>query len=148
MRRALAFAFLVLPVASAIAGELLGTNPSGKADGKQFNFSVTEKAVKAAPAWPRDASCPPLEPRRAIEIAAKQLRDLVKEPGKWYFHEISLVDFGDHLHWVYIVMFDREYPEDVAVFGADYFQIPVLLSGATIKPEVREIGPDKIEPAR
>jgi hypothetical protein len=141
-------ALLLLSITCAIRGDVTGINPSGKADGKQFSFTVTDTAVKGATAWTRDASCPPLEPRRAIEIATKQLHELVKEPAKWYFHEISLVDFGDHLHWVYIAMFDRRYPADMAVFGADYFLIPVLMSGATLKPKVTYIGPDKIERRR
>ena len=105
-------------------------------------------AVKATPEWTRDTSCPPLDPRRAIEVATEQLNELVKEPGKWYFHQISLVDFGDHVHWIYIAMFDRQYPADIAVFGADYFQIPALMSGATLKPKVQSIAPDKMESTR
>ena len=48
--------------------------------------------------------------------------------------EIALVDSGDHLHWIYVVRFQRIYPEDVAVFGADYFNIAVLMDGTSIKP--------------
>jgi hypothetical protein len=120
----------------------------GHRPGKQFDFSVTDTAVKATPVWTPEATCPPLEPRRAIEIATTQLHDLVKDPAKWYFLQINLVDFGDHLHWVYVVMFDRQYPPDLAVYGGDYFQIPVLMNGATLKPKVRDVGPDKIEPSR
>ena len=36
---------------------------------------------------------------------------------------------GDHLHWIYEIHFDRTYPADVAVFGADYFDMPVLMDG-------------------
>jgi len=36
---------------------------------------------------------------------------------------------GDHLHWIYEIYFDRTYPADVAVFGADYFDMPVLMDG-------------------
>ena len=117
---------------------------SGKADGKQFEFPLSAEAVKATPVWTADSPCPPVEPRRAIEIATKQLHDLVKEPAKWYFVQLNLVAFsGDH--WAYIVVFDRQYPNDVAVFGGDFFEIPVLMSGATLKPKVIDIGSDKIE---
>ena len=47
-----------------------------------------------------------------------------------------------------MAMFDRQYPTDIAVFGADYFQIPVLMSGATLKPKVQYIAPDKMESTR
>jgi hypothetical protein len=29
-------------------------------------------------------------------------------PNQWYVREVSLMDFGDHVHWVYIVRFERE----------------------------------------
>jgi hypothetical protein len=144
MSRALPIAILLFLVTQAISGEISGMAASGKADGKQFEFPLTADVVKATPAWTPNSPCPPVEPRRAIEIATKQLHELVKEPAKWYFLQLNLVEFsGDH--WAYIVIFDRHYPEDVAVFGADFFQIPVLMSGATLKPKVIDIGPDKIE---
>ena len=148
MTRVLPIALVFVAIRYAIAGQIGGYGAGGKADGKQFDFTITDTAVKASPVWTSDATCPPLQPRRAIEIATKQLHDLVKDPEKWYFLQINIVDFGDHLHWVYVVMFDRQYPPDLAVYGGDYFQIPVLMSGATLKPKVRDIGPDKIEPAR
>jgi hypothetical protein len=144
MPRALPIAILLCLVTPAISGEISGMGASGKADGKQFEFPLTADVVKTTPAWTANSPCPPLEPRRAIDIATKQLHELVKEPSKWYFVQFELVQFsGDH--WAYIVIFDRHYPEDVAVFGADFFQIPVLMSGATLKPKVIDIGPDKIE---
>jgi hypothetical protein len=147
MTRTLSAAVLLLSVASAISGEITGMGASGKADGKQFEFPLTAAVVKDAPAWKPDSSCPPLEPRRAIDIATKQLHQFVKEPGQWYFLELELVQFTGE-HWAYIIVFDRHYPENVAVFGGDFFRIPVLMSGATLKPKVIDIGPDKYEPAK
>ena len=145
MKCALAFLLLVLPFACVIGGEVVisGLSPMGKADGKAFFFSVSDTVVKATPVWLRDAPCPPLAPRRAIEIATKQLHELVKEPAKWYFHSISLVDFGDHIHWVYVADFYREDPANPTEFNIGSFEIPVLMSGATLKPKVTDIGPDK-----
>jgi len=145
MTRGLPIALVLFVVSYAISGEIGGYGAGGKADGKQFDFSVSDTAVKATPAWTPDAACPPLQPRRAIEIATKQLHDLVKDPAKWYFLQINLVDFGDHMHWVYVVIFDRHYPPDLAVYGGDYFQIPVLMSGTTLQPKVRPLPPDVIE---
>ena len=145
MRRVLPIAILFVFITRAISGEIAGMGASGKADGKQFEFPLTADVVKTTPSWTTDSACPPLEPRRAIDIATKQLHDLVKDPSKWYFVQFELVQFtGDH--WAYIIIFDRHYPENVAVYGADFFQIPVLMSGATLKPKVIEIGPDKYEP--
>ena len=147
MTRALSIVLLLFSMAPAMGGEILGMGASGKADGRQFEFPLTADVVKPTPAWKPDSPCPPLEPRRAIEIATKQLHDLVKEPAKWYFVQLELVQFsGDH--WAYIVIFDRHYPEDVAVFGADFFHIPVLMSGATLKPKVIDIPPSKYDSHR
>jgi hypothetical protein len=143
MRALVAVAVVILPLTSLASGDVTSVNPTGKADGKHFSFSVADTVVKDTPAWSPDAAFPPLEPRRAIEIATKQLHELVKEPAKWYFHEISLVDFGDHIHWIYVASFEREY--DTAVFGADYFNIPVLMSGATLKPKVTLLPPVDIK---
>jgi hypothetical protein len=146
MRRTIALPFLfaaLTPIIAGGTGEISDVSPMGQAEGKAFYFHVHDAVVKTTPVWKPDATCPPLEPRRAIEIATKQLHQLVKEPARWYFHEISLVDFGDHVHWVYIVSFYREYPE--AVF-MDNFQIPVLMNGAIVKPKVVQI--DQVEPAK
>ena len=121
-----------------------GMGAGGKADGKQFSFDLTAEVVKETPAWMPNSSCPPLEPRQAIEIATKQLHGLVKDPSAWYFLQLNLVQFnGDH--WAYIVVFDRHYPDDVAVTFGDYFQIPVLMSGATLEPKVSALPRDVIE---
>ena len=36
-------------------------------------------------------------------------------------------DKGDHFHWISELHFDRTYPADVAVFGADYFDMPMMV---------------------
>jgi hypothetical protein len=144
MRHLLPIAAVLLLPAVASGGEIAGMGARGKADNKQFEFPLHADEVKATPAWTSNSPCPPLEPRRAIEIATKQLRELVKEPAKWYFVQLELVQFsGDH--WAYIVIFDRHYPEDVAVTFGDFFQIPVLMSGATLQPRVTALPPDVIE---
>jgi hypothetical protein len=144
MSRALPIVMLLAVVAHATGAEIGGMGASGRADGKQFEFPLTADIVKATPAWTPHSSCPPLEPRQAIEIATKQLHDLVKIPADWYFLQLNLVRFsGDH--WAYIVVFDRHYPEDVAVTFGDYFQIPVLMSGVSLEPKVRALSRDVIE---
>src|SRR4029077_18775891 len=94
MLRALPIAILLCLVTPAISGEISGMGASGKADGKQFEFPLTADVVKTTPAWTADSPCPPLEPRRAIDIATKQLHQLVKEPSKWYFVQFELVQFS------------------------------------------------------
>ena len=128
------------------AGEVASMSPSGKADGRQFHFKVTDTDVLSAPAWAMNAPNPPLSARRAQEIARKQLDKFVREPSKWYFHELSLIDFGDHIHWLYVVRFERDYPADIAVTFGDYFEIPVLMSGAIFQPKIVSLSPDEVRP--
>lgn len=148
MRVAIIAGFFFCAALAVAAGEVGGMSPSGKADGKQFFFKVTDTDVKNAPPWALDAPNPPLSPRRAQEIARKQLDGFVREPSKWYFHEVTLVDFGDHIHWLYVVRFEREYPPDMAVYGADHFEIPVLMNGSIFQPKIVSLPPDEVRPAK
>lgn len=119
----------------------------GKADGKSFSFSVTDQTVRKTPPWRSSAADPPFPIRRAITIARRQLDGLVRDRAVWQFEQICLSEFPED-RWVYFVSFRREYPPDMAVFGADYFHIPVLMDGRTLRPKVRYIGPDKYERIR
>jgi hypothetical protein len=118
---------------AAIAGELFSIVPWGRAEGKEFKFTVTDADVRSTPAWQPDAANPPLPPLRAQEIARKQLEQFVSDHAKWRLHEISLRNVGDN-HWVYVVRFDRQPPE-VPTDSASFF-IPVLMNGAILQPEV------------
>lgn len=122
-------------------------HPGGKADARQFEFNVTDADVSKTPVWQPDSATPPLSPRRAGEIAQKQLEGFVLDRTKWRLFQIILVDWGQH-HWFYIVRFERQYPPDLAVFGGDYFEIPVLMSGAVLQPKIMQLPPDRIEPAK
>ena len=117
----------------------ISVSGSGKADGKDFSFTVSASDVTKTPIWAPTAEHPPLSPRQALGIARNQLRTLVKDADDWPLHEIGLTDMGDHLHWIYMVYFFRKYPPDVAVYGADHFYIPVLMDGRVIKPKVRSL---------
>jgi hypothetical protein len=119
----------------------------GKADGKSFSFSVTEQTVRKTPPWRSNAAHPPFPIRRAIAIARQQLDRLVRDPAVWQFEQICLSEFPEG-RWVYFVSFHREYPPNVAVFGADYFHIPVLMDGSTVRPKVTYVGTDKYKRLR
>ena len=128
------------------SGMLARDHPSavghGQADGKSFYFPVTMAEVVATPAWGADAPHPPLSARDAIAIARRQLDELVTDRAVWRFDQVCLSEFGAD-RWAYFVGFRREYPPEIAVIGADTFYIPVLMNGATIKPEVTHVEPNK-----
>src|SRR5438477_8838874 len=56
MTRLFPIALAVFSISYTIAGEIGGYGAGGKADGKQFDFSVTDTAVKATPVWTPDAA--------------------------------------------------------------------------------------------
>ena len=133
--RAVTVAILVSAAALVFADELcLSTPAGGKVDGKTFDYTVSRDDVIGTPIWPQKDEHPPLSPRRAQEIARKELGKLVKNIDEWSLRGIVLFDMGDHLHWIFKIHFDRTYPADVAVFGADYFDMPVLMDGKVIPP--------------
>lgn len=144
MSRVLLLVILLALLTHARSADIAGMGAGGKADGKQFEFPLTADIVKATPAWTSKSACPPLEPRHAIEIATKQLHALVKDSAVWYFVQLELVQFsGDH--WAYIVVFDRHYPDELAVTFGDYFWIPVLMNGKTLEPKIHALPHDVIE---
>jgi len=143
----LAIAFSCIVVAADYSDkELVGPvlSVGGRADGKDFWFHISSEVLKKTPAWMPTSPCPPLEPRRAIEIATKQLHGLVKDPSLWSFSSLGLVPFKAD-QWVYTVAFQRHYPENVSSQGGDWFALPVLMNGSTIEPKVRLLPPDVIE---
>ena len=134
--------FLVITVSLVFIAYAHGKEPSwrysatGQADRKQFTSKVTDAALAKAPAWSKGSERPPLSPGRARELAYKQLQESVHDAKQWKLHEIGLVDTGDHVHWIYVAHFMRRYPDTVAVFGAEFFDIVVLMDGTPIKPEL------------
>jgi hypothetical protein len=74
-------------------------------------------------------------PRHAIEVARKQLKSFVGDGNKWRCDGISLFDLGKD-RWIFLVRFGREYPPTTAVYGGEYFDIPVLMNGSVVKPTI------------
>jgi len=134
--RSIVVALLLFSARCGVSGECISIFPRGEAEGKQFNFKLTAADVRYTPLWYPNAPNPPLPPRRAEEIARKQLEQFVVEPGRWQLTEIRLINLGDN-HWVYVVSFHGQYPPEVAVRHASFFEIPVLMNASVVKPEVK-----------
>jgi hypothetical protein len=135
----IAFVFLA---ATSVAGELYERySVSGKANGQSYEFAATKAELAKAPVWPVGTERPPLAPRRAEEIARKQLLQLLPGGLDWRLEGITVSPLGDDLHWVYVVEFSPPLCPDVALFGADYMRLLVLLDGSVIKPKITPIPP-------
>jgi hypothetical protein len=134
-----AFAFLA---ATAVGGELYESfSVSGKANNQSYEFTATKADLAKTPVWPVGTEQPPLTPRRAEEIARRQLQQLVPGGGDWRLEGITVSPLGDDLHWVYSVEFSPPLRRDVAEFGRDYMRLLVLFDGSAIKPKITPIPP-------
>jgi len=139
MRSRVLFALLALAAATWGDEPVFRYSATSQADEKQFSSRITDEALAKAPVWSPDVGAPPLTAGRAQQIAFKQLSQSVTDPKQWDLHEIGLVDTGDHFHWIYVVHYVRHYPAEMAVFGAEFFDIVVLMDGTVIKPEVLHV---------
>ena len=131
--RFLAFPLLFVAAIVALADDPVHVG-SGKADGNSFTFPLTKAQIEAMPRW-SDSDARAISPRVAIGTARNQLRTFVADGEKWSFRNICLFDLGDE-RWIYVVSFHREYPPEDAVFGGEHLEIPILMDGSTVTPEV------------
>lgn len=137
--RFITFAFMLSFVASAIGDEVHDYSSYSTVDEKAFESKVSSDVVAKTPTWSPEAENPPLSARRAIRVARKQMEALVHNPSVWRLDTIQLLDMGDHLHWMYIVEFERQYPPDFAVYGDHSLRILVLMNGVAITPRPKEV---------
>jgi hypothetical protein len=122
-----------------VAGNAAGF--SSYVRGERWDFNVTHEALAQTPSWlPEDAS-PPLSPRKAIEVAAKQLQELVTDPERWRFSEVALYPVGPNEKWVYLIRFSEPPPRPEGG-SHSLLGILVLMNGATASP-VRRPWPER-----
>jgi hypothetical protein len=110
----------------------------GKVGHKRFTFTVTAADIAKTPACVRGARHPPLSRRQAQTIAHNVLRKYLGNTAEWRFRECLLFDTGDHRHWTYYVGFDRKYPNQASEIEPDQFNVPVLMDGTVVAPQVRD----------
>lgn len=102
--------------------------------GKKYEFHVTAKDLSATPQWPANQPNPPLAPRRAVEIASKQLASLLPNGKDWRLHQVALRPLDSH--WIYLVDFLEPIRPGVERQVAGGFQIVVLMNGVAVTPKV------------
>ena len=103
--------------------------------GKKYEFHVSEQDLQKTPAWPAGQENPPLSPRRAIDIASKQLATMVPNGKDWRLYEVTLRPIDDR--WIYLVQFlEPLRGNTVAQQTSAGFQIVVLMNGVAVVPRV------------
>ena len=103
--------------------------------GKKYEFHIANQDLQKTPAWPATQENPPLSPRRAIDIASKQLAALLPNGKDWRLYSITLRPMDDR--WIYLVDFLEPLRGDNTVQQvSSSFQIVVLMNGVAITPKV------------
>jgi hypothetical protein len=123
----------VLPVFGEPSGFI---SASGKIGDKYYEFKASEADVLRTPIWKSDAGSPPLSPRKAQEIASRQMQELLGSGKKqWLIRETTIMNTHFGLHFVYVVQFEP--PLEQGCTGCDFIRIMVLMDGTVPKPIVR-----------
>ena len=108
---------------------------SSYARGRRWDFTITVAALEKAPTWREDEASPPLSPRDAISIAARQLGTFVRDSEHWRLTALTLQPLAGDGNWIYVVRYAEPLPQEgVGSFSGGWFEIPVLMDGRTVTP--------------
>ena len=104
---------------------------------KQYCFTITDDALKAAPIWSEDADNPPLPARKAIKLATILKNELVKdtEKFKWKLESCSLEPAGNS-KWYWFITFFAHY-QGFSSGVPNHLQLIVLMDGTVIRPTIK-----------
>jgi hypothetical protein len=117
--------------------------------GKTFKSNIDRDAFVNSPGWDQEKTdSPPVSPRKAIRLAEKIRKSVVKAPDDWKWHATTLQLFltgghGNHCAWH--VTFQAMPVEPEAGLLPHYQEITliVLMDGTVVKPVVADEKPDE-----
>ena len=121
-------------VAALLVGQL-ETTFTVEYGGKKYEFRISDQDLQKTPAWPAGQENPPLSPRRAIDIASKELATLLPNGKDWRLHDVTLRPVDNH--WIYLVNFLEPLRPGAAEQLSTGFQVVVLMNGTAVTPQVR-----------
>ena len=121
----------------------INTEPSGGFvsyyGGKQYDFDFDQKDFAECPHWILSDAAPPLGFESAAQAARNRLASVLKSDVKdWQLSGIELNAFGAGKHWVYHIEFMS--PPKGEDMMRESFEIPVLMSGKTVRPSIHDDG--------
>lgn len=100
---------------------------------ERWDFTVTRTMLEQQPAWVETDPSPPLQVRRAMAIASKQLGELVQDAERWRFNSVALHRVGGESGWVYVVEYGEPPPRSDGGISS-HVRLVVLMSGTTVIP--------------
>jgi hypothetical protein len=105
--------------------------------GNRYDFSFSQKDFSECPEWTLSDTSPPLGMKSAAEAARRRLGSVLKsEVDNWQLSAVEFNAFADGKQWVYRVRFMS--PPEGEDMSSHSFEIPVLMSGKTVKPSVHD----------
>jgi hypothetical protein len=108
----------------------------GKAFGKTYDSSFTEKMFRKTPVWEEGAANPPVSAGKAIALATKMKDSLVKDSDGFTWQlmylELQPMDGG---RWFWGVMFEA-IPENGPGRQIHTLCVVALMDGTVVKPRV------------
>jgi len=127
--------FQILLLFAAMLPAQVETTFTVEFGGKKYEFHIADQDLQKTPAWPATQESPPLSPRRAIDIASKQLAALLPNGKDWRLYSVTLRPMDDR--WIYLVDFLEPVRRDNAAQQlSSSFQVVVLMNGVAITPKV------------
>jgi hypothetical protein len=106
---------------------------------------VLRDTIRKSPAWDQETESPPVSPKKAIKLAEKMRKSVLKAPDDWEWHTMDLHLFllGDDCVWH--VTFQAMPIEREAGLISPHEEITliVLMDGTVIKPVVVDEEPDE-----
>lgn len=134
---------LAIALLALIQAPALGVQESETEDGfcltsRAFGTTCTScatcDAILKSPAWDQETESPSVSPRKAIRLAEKTRKSVVKAPdgSKWNVADLRLRFVGDHCAWQ--VTF-RASQLEAGLVDSHEVAIFVLMDGAVLKPK-------------
>ena len=101
----------------------------------RYEYHITDQDLQATPAWPAGQDNPPLSARSAIDIASKELAELLPDGKDWRLYEVTLRPIEDR--WVYLVQFLEPLRSNAGGQQlSSGFEIVVLMNGVAVMPRI------------
>ncbi|HEV3344171.1 MAG TPA: hypothetical protein VG125_27595 [Pirellulales bacterium] len=123
---------------------------TSQAFGKTYKSYMAHDAIRISPAWDEEAESPPVSPRKAIKLAEKMRKSVVKAPDGWKWEVMNLHllfeedQLSGEVHCAWHVMF-QAIPIKQKSGPIPFHEVTliVLMDGTVLEPTVEDAPPEK-----
>lgn len=113
---------------------------------KTVVYSLRKSHLERSPEWSSEVDCPPVTPRKAVEIGNRALKMLEKQlllpplndSSQWYLEQASLVPV-DNKRWFWKLSYEQGPAEGHGATGISLVAtVVILMDGTVLLPLVAE----------